>query len=174
MRQSPADIQLLPVTTPAQVAQVALMAHEVWNEYYVPLIGQAQVDYMVAKFQSAEAMQSQIDTGYEYFQMQQAGKIVGYAAIRHDAADRRVFISKLYLLAAHRKSGAGRGALALIEQAARSRGASHLWLTVNKGNASVRAYERMGFRIVEAMVVDIGGGFVMDDYKMEKPIGGNP
>ena len=174
MHESFNDTQLLPVTTPAQVDQVAAMAHVVWNEYYVPLIGQAQVDYMVAKFQSASAMQAQIDAGYEYFQIRKSGQIVGYAATRHDAADRRVFLSKLYLLAAHRKTGAGRRAMSLIEQRARGRDATHLWLTVNKGNASVRAYERMGFRIVEAMVVDIGGGFVMDDYKMEKTIGGNP
>jgi diamine N-acetyltransferase len=173
MHETTVGIELLPVTTAAQVAQVAGMAHEVWNEYYVPLIGQAQVDYMVAKFQSAEAMQAQIDSGYEYFRIQQSGQVVGYAAIRHDVADRRVFLSKLYLLAAHRKTGAGRGALALIEHMARSRGATHLWLTVNKGNVSVRAYERMGFQIVEAMVMDIGGGFVMDDYKMEKAMGGN-
>src|SRR5690349_23077862 len=100
----PDPVQLVPVTTAPQIADVARMAHEVWNEYYVSLIGQAQVDYMVAKFQSAEAMQAQVDAGYEYFHIQQSGRNVGYAAIRHDAADARVFISKLYLLAAHRKS----------------------------------------------------------------------
>jgi GNAT superfamily N-acetyltransferase len=81
-----------------------------------------------------------------------------------------VFISKLYILAAHRKSGAGRQALELLERMARERGATHRWLTVNKGNPSVRAYERLGFKIVDAMVVDIGGGYVMDDYKMEKDL----
>jgi ribosomal protein S18 acetylase RimI-like enzyme len=167
----PDPVQLVPVTTATQVADVARMAHEVWNEYYVSLIGQAQVDYMVAKFQSAEAMQAQVDSGYEYFHIRQSGVNVGYAAIRHDAADARIFISKLYLLAAHRKAGAGRQTLALIERMARERGATHLWLTVNKGNASVQAYERLGFRIVEAMVMDIGGGYVMDDYKMEKAVG---
>ncbi len=170
----PATVSLLPVTTAAQVAGVARMAHEVWNEYYVPLIGQAQVDYMVEKLQSAAAMQAQIDAGYEYFQIRQTGANVGYAAIRHDAADARVFISKLYLLAAHRRSGAGRQALELIERMASERGATHLWLTVNKGNASVRAYERLGFEIVDAMVMDIGGGFVMDDYKMEKRVARAP
>jgi GNAT superfamily N-acetyltransferase len=95
---------------------------------------------------------------------------VGYAAIRYDASDARLFISKLYLLAAHRKSGAGRESLAMIERMARERGATHLWLTVNKGNPSVRAYERLGFQIAEAIVMDIGGGFVMDDYRMEKAI----
>lgn len=162
------DLRLLPVTTASQIIDVARMAHEVWNEHYVPLIGQAQVDYMVAKFQSVEAMQLQIDSGYEYFQIQQSGGIVGYAAIRHDMADARVFISKLYVLAAHRKSGAGRKTLDVIEQIARDRAATHLWLTVNKGNPSVRAYERLGFQIAESLVVDIGGGFVMDDYKMER------
>ena len=167
----PDPVQLVPVTTATQVADVARMAHEVWNEYYVSLIGQAQVDYMVAKFQSAVAMQAQVDSGYEYFHIRQSGVNVGYAAIRHDAADARIFISKLYLLAAHRKAGAGRQTLELIERMARERGATHLWLTVNKGNASVQAYERLGFRIVEAMVMDIGGGYVMDDYKMEKAVG---
>ena len=169
----PADIHLLPVSNASQVADIARMARQVWDEYYVPLIGQAQVDYMVAKFQTAEAMQSQIDTGYEYFQIRrgepEAGNI-GYAAIRHDAADARVFISKLYLLAEYRRSGAGRRCLELIEHIARERGATCLWLTVNKGNPSVRAYECLGFRVAEAIVMDIGGGYVMDDYRMEKPV----
>ena len=165
-----ADIQLISVTTSSQVEDVALMARIVWNEYYVQLIGQAQVDYMVAKFQTAEAMQSQIDSGYEYFQVRQRGENVGYSAIRHDPADARVFISKLYVLAPHRKSGAGRQCLQLIERMARERGATHLWLTVNKGNPSVRAYERLGFSIVEALVMDIGGGYVMDDFRMEKEV----
>lgn len=164
------SIQLIPVTTAAQVADVAKMAHEVWNEHYVPLIGQAQVDYMVAKFQSPAAMQAQIDSGYEYFQIRQDAGSIGYAAIRYDAADSRVFVSKLYVLAAHRKTGAGRQSLELIERIARERGATHLWLTVNKGNSAVRAYQRLGFTIVEAMVVDIGGGYVMDDYKMERAV----
>jgi ribosomal protein S18 acetylase RimI-like enzyme len=164
------DIQLIPVTSASQVAEVANMARVVWNEYYVQLIGQAQVDYMVARFQTAEAMQAQIDSGYEYFQIRQAGANIGYAAIRHDAPDARLFISKLYLLAAHRKHGAGRQALALIEQVARERHATQVWLTVNKGNPSVRAYERLGFTIAEAIVMDIGGGYVMDDYRMEKPV----
>jgi GNAT superfamily N-acetyltransferase len=170
MRAMSNDIQLVTVTSASQVADVARLAREIWDEYYVPIIGRAQVEYMVAKFQTAEAMQAQIDSGYEYFLVHLDGEPIGYAAIRHDAAEARVFISKLYVLAAHRKSGAGRRCLQHFEGIARERGATHLWLTVNKGNPSVRAYERLGFRIAEAVVMDIGGGFVMDDYKMEKAL----
>jgi ribosomal protein S18 acetylase RimI-like enzyme len=166
---------LVPVNSAAQVAEIARLAREIWDEYYVPIIGRAQVEYMVAKFQTAEAMQAQIDSGYEYFLIRdglihQGEQAIGYAAIRHDAPEARVFISKLYVLAAHRKSGVGRQCLEIIERKARERGATHLWLTVNKGNPSVRAYERLGFSIAEAIVMDIGGGFVMDDYRMEKKI----
>jgi ribosomal protein S18 acetylase RimI-like enzyme len=57
-----------------------------------------------------------------------------------------------------------------IEQLARRRGLTLLWLTVNKGNPAVKAYERLGFRIAADLVMDIGGGFFMDDFRMEKSL----
>ena len=60
-------LQFVPVTTPAQFEVVAALAREIWDEYYVPLIGRAQVDYMVSKFQSSGAMAGQVREGYEYF-----------------------------------------------------------------------------------------------------------
>ena len=40
-----------------------------------------------------------------------------------------------------------------------------VFLTVNKGNArAISVYERFGFKKIHAVVTDIGGGFVMDDY----------
>jgi ribosomal protein S18 acetylase RimI-like enzyme len=44
-------------------------------------------------------------------------------------------------------------------------------LTVNKNNVNaIKAYEKMGFRNVGSLVQDIGDGFVMDDYAMEKTV----
>ena len=43
--------------------------------------------------------------------------------------------------------------------------------SVNKRNQqALGAYRRYGFVIREEVVVDIGGGFVMDDYIMTSPI----
>jgi ribosomal protein S18 acetylase RimI-like enzyme len=42
-------------------------------------------------------------------------------------------------------------------------------LTVNKRNTrAIAAYRRNGFTVLEAVVADIGGGFVMDDFLMSK------
>ena len=55
--------------------------------------------------------------------------------------------------------------------AARDAAAAVLILNVNKRNAAAIAmYERCGFGVREAIVVDIGSGFVMDDYVMSKRV----
>jgi ribosomal protein S18 acetylase RimI-like enzyme len=167
-------LNFIPVIRPEQVATVAALAREIWYEYYVPLIGQAQVDYMVAKFQNAPAMQAQIEQGYEYFLVQQqdaSGKWsdIGYCAVEEQPGS-LMFLSKFYLHHAARGSGTGRRCMEFIEELARRRGLSSLWLTVNKGNPAVQAYQRLGFRIASELVMDIGGGFVMDDYRMEKAL----
>lgn len=167
-------LNFIPVIRPEQVATVAALAREIWYEYYVPLIGQAQVDYMVAKFQNAPAMQAQIEQGYEYFLVQQqdaSGKWsdIGYCAVQEQPGS-LMFLSKFYLHHAARGSGTGRRCMEFIEELARRRGLSSLWLTVNKGNPAVQAYQRLGFRIASELVMDIGGGFVMDDYRMEKAL----
>jgi diamine N-acetyltransferase len=166
--------EFVPVRTPEQLAIVAALAHDIWYEFYVPLIGRPQVDYMVEKFQNAPAMQSQIDQGYEYFLVNQedrtgAARDIGYCAVQEQAGG-ALFLSKFYLHKSARGAGTGRECMEFIEKLARRRGLSLLWLTVNKGNPSVQAYQRLGFRIAADLVMDIGGGFVMDDYRMEKTL----
>jgi diamine N-acetyltransferase len=170
-----AAIQFVPVTTARQIDVVAGLAHEIWYEYYVPLIGRAQVDYMVSKFQSSGAMAGQMREGYEYFLVHSGpaeadGWPIGYCAVQPQPTENSLFLSKLYLLRDARGGGTGRVCMEFIEQLARRRGLNLLWLTVNKGNPAVKAYERLGFRIAADLVMDIGGGFVMDDYRMEKSL----
>ena len=44
-------------------------------------------------------------------------------------------------------------------------------LTVNINNVNaIKAYEKLGFKNVGPLVTDIGNGFVMDDYQMEKAL----
>jgi diamine N-acetyltransferase len=164
------DIQFVPVTTPQQLEAVAGLARDIWYEYYVPLIGKPQVDYMVSKFQSSRAMAQQMREGYEYFATERDGRLIGYCAVQAHPAEGSLFLSKLYLLRDARGAGTGRVCMEFIEQLARRRGLRLLWLTVNKGNPAVKAYERLGFRIASDLVMDIGGGFVMDDFRMEKSL----
>jgi ribosomal protein S18 acetylase RimI-like enzyme len=161
-------LSIRPVATAIDIETVARLAKEIWYEHYVPIIGREQVDYMVPRMQSVPAIAAQIAEGYEYFLAAVDGEEVGYAAVRSE--DGAVFLSKLYVRKSARRSGIARRMLAHLEDSARVRGLRSIWLTVNKENPALQAYLRLGFRVTGPIVTDIGDGFVMDDYRMEKTI----
>lgn len=157
------------VRSPEEIRTVVELAREIWTEHYTPIIGRAQVDYMLARFQSEKAVAAQIREGYRYFLIRLDGAPAGYLAVVPDSASRRLLLSKLYVRAALRGRGLGRAATAFAEQLGRDGGMNLLWLRVNRHNAaSIRAYEAMGFVKTAALVSDIGEGFFMDDFQMEK------
>lgn len=157
------------VTTHDEIECVVDLAYEIWNAHYLPIIGQAQIDYMLDTFQSKAAINEQISTGYKYFLVQQNQHGLGYFALGpcDDLAHRQ--ISKLYIKQDQQGFGMGTAALSFIDTFCRDLGVKHIWLTVNQHNIrSIRFYEQRGYRNVGRLIQDIGNGFVMDDYKMLK------
>lgn len=157
------------VTEPAEVEIVAELAREIWTEHYTPIIGRAQVEYMLPKFQSTEAITEQIrKKGYRYFLTRDAGRVpVGYLAVIANEPPGAMFLSKIYVRKSERGKGLGRMMMEHAITLCSQQGFSPLWLTVNKHNTdSIAAYEQMGFVNEGPIVQDIGGGFVMDDCKM--------
>ncbi len=160
------------VETNADIEAVSKLAKEVWEDHYTPIIGKSQVDYMLENFQSAEAIDSQITQGQHYYLTALEQSNVGYFALIHDFEKYAVKISKIYTHSFYRGKGIGNFMLKFIEQACEDNDVSRLWLTVNKNNKdSISWYQRRGFEITEDVKIDIGSGYYMDDYVMEKTIG---
>ncbi len=160
------------VCSAEKISEVVELAREIWTDHYAPIIGQAQVNYMLDKFQSERAIAAQLEDGYEYYTVSHGGRIVGYLAIVPDADTNMLMISKIYVLSSEHDQGFGRAMLEFAQDICRERRISTLYLTVNKNNKnSIAWYIRMGFKNVGSIVKDIGGGFLMDDYRMEKIIG---
>jgi GNAT superfamily N-acetyltransferase len=152
-----------------QIDSVVRLAREIWQEHYLPIIGQRQIDYMLDTFQGAAAIAGQIEGGQMYFLARYHGKDIGYLAIHPDGDGAGLKISKIYVRKAERGLGVGKAMLALVEDICRQRGIGRIWFTVNKFNAhSIEWYSRMGFMNVGPVVQDIGGGFVMDDFRFER------
>ena len=145
------------------------MANTIWHEHYTPIIGAEQVTYMLDKFQSSNTMQEQIDKGYQYFLINFNDNAVGYLSF--EKRENALFLSKIYLLKNERGKGIGRTAMEFVISAAKGLSCTKVALTVNRFNQnSIRAYESAGFEKKGELVQDIGNGFVMDDYLMEKII----
>lgn len=156
-------------TEPSQYQEVADLAYKIWREHYTPIIGPEQVEYMLEKYQSVDAINQQIADGYEYYNFVYEGQLVGYLCIKEETD--LVFISKIYVDSSMRGKGFGRKGLEFVDQIAKNRNLSKIRLTVNKYNTgSIAAYEKIGFVKNQAIVMDIGSGYVMDDYEMIKSL----
>ena len=172
-------IEFKTVDNIEKIAQVAKLAEEIWNQHYLPIIGKEQVSYMLDNFQSEDAIKQQIAQGYKYYLIidnQINHKInhkinnqinnqveAGYFSVKNKAEE--LFLSKLYVLKSFRGKGIGKQGIQFIKSAFSN---PIIQLTVNKNNArSIAFYRNVGFKIVDDVVIDIGGGFVMDDYVME-------
>lgn len=159
-----AKLELIPVHDPQQIEEVARLADTIWREYYFPLLGKAQVDYMLENLQSQEKMIEDITLNQmEYYLIEAENEKIGYLGIQWQ--EEVLFISKLYLLKQMRGQGYARRLLEMLAEWAKKRQKSGMQLTVNKDNAgSIRFYETFGFVRIDSVVSPIGGGFVMDDY----------
>lgn len=158
------------VKTEQDIESLAQLAAEIWNEYFTRIITQEQIDYMVDKFQSVPALTAQINTqGYEYYFMNVSGESIGYLGIKQE--DGRLLLSKFYIQKENRGKGYASRAMDFLVELCRKRRLGVMWLTVNRHNAdTIAVYEKKGFKTVRTQVADIGKGFVMDDFIMEKEI----
>jgi GNAT superfamily N-acetyltransferase len=96
---------------------------------------------------------------------------VGYAGLVPDISNKRLMLSKLYVRKSARGKGVGKLILDFVERKCSSEGFNTLWLTVNRFNhGPISWYRKCGFVAVDEVKKDIGGGYFMDDYIMEKNI----
>lgn len=152
------------------IKELANLASEIWHEYWTCLLSEEQIDYMVEKFQSENAIIEQIkNENYAYFFIIKDGIKCGYFGISRK--EDYLFLSKLYLKKEYRHQGVGRKAFEKIVEIAKDFGYSSIKLTVNKNNKkTIDAYLKYRLAIIDKAVTDIGNDFVMDDYIMEYTI----
>ena len=163
------SIQFIPVTGEPSISTVASLARKIWPEHYAPIIGKTQVDYMLGKFQTREAIAAQLGEGYFYYLIHSpSGEAVGYLSVIPQESD--FFLSKFYIDSSHRGKGYGRQAMDFVQSLARKRGFARITLTVHKRNPSVAIYQKMGFSILHPIVTNIGEGYVMDDFRLALPL----
>jgi ribosomal protein S18 acetylase RimI-like enzyme len=156
------------VTEQRDIQAVAELAYEIWNEYFVDMIGQAQVNYMLSHFQSVPAITAQLESGQEYYLLKLDAKPVGYLSLVSDSPGDKLMISKIYVKQTIRGSGLGNYLLDFVKDQCQKRDIHSIWLTVNRNNQStIDWYLSRGFKVTDEIKKDIGAGYFMDDLVME-------
>ena len=145
------------------------LAREIWDEHYIKILSQEQIDYMLDKFYSSEKIASEIEEGIIWEILWNEENPIGYLVCKLESD--KLYISKIYLKAETRGKGLGEFLLNHAKKLAKQNQKKSIYLNVNKYNSdSIAFYERNGFEKIDEGVFDIGNGFVMDDFIMELKI----
>jgi ribosomal protein S18 acetylase RimI-like enzyme len=166
----PDEVSIEPLQA-ADIPAVAELARAIWREHHVKFVSADQVEYMLRNKYTAAELAPYVGGTDRWLDVLRVGGTIGgfLRCIRKDPGELK--LEEIYVSQALRGTGMGRTLLALADSRARGLGCSFVILYVNRANDSaVRAYRRAGFVVRRELVVDIGSGYVMDDFLMAKSL----
>ncbi|MWB94167.1 GNAT family N-acetyltransferase [Flavobacterium sp. GA093] len=143
-----------------------------WPITYGAILSKEQLDYMLGLFYSTEALTEQYDKKVQLFYMiYEEETIIGFIGIEHHYNSKALTkIHKIYLLPETQGKGIGKKVIDKIEKLALANNSKALLLNVNRFNSALGFYKKIGFEIVDEVNIDIGNGYLMEDYVMEKKL----
>jgi GNAT superfamily N-acetyltransferase len=164
----------ITITSLAQsdIEALCSLACDIWRQHYPPIIGAAQTEYMLAQRYAPSVLRAELTKGGIWWDvLHEHGHMVAFASSFPGEAERELKLDKLYVRLDRQRRGYGGMLIAHTCERAKRLGYESVVLAVNRHNANaIAAYLKHGFRIRKAVIKDIGSGFIMDDYVMEKQI----
>ena len=156
-------MEFIPVneTDNKLIKELSQIATEIVKDFYDPILGEEQNDYMLKKFQSEQAITEQIHQGYRYYIIKDNTPLGFIGFYKRGEA---LYLSKFYLYKTARGKGYGRKTLSFIIDIAKKQNLNGIELNVNKYNPTVAIYEKLGFIRIADEKNSIGNGYYMDDY----------
>ncbi|PWT98700.1 MAG: GNAT family N-acetyltransferase [Bacteroidetes bacterium] len=145
------------------------MTMKVWPQTYANILSPEQIDYMLGMMYSVESLKYQIEEkGHQFIIGYDDKEPVAFASFSPKDSENknRWRLHKIYILPGQQGKGIGKKMVDYIAAEALRYGASEIELNVNRYNPAKTFYEKIGFSEIGQEDIDIGGGYLMNDYIM--------
>ena len=154
----------LKPATEKDFTTIEKLARTIWNKHYIPIVGEAQVNYMLDKMYAHQALQKQCEEGQQFYLVMNEEKECGFISIS-TADTKNLMLHKFYIL--QEKQNTGLGTLVFNKIVEELYAAQTIRLTVNRQNyKSINFYFKLGFKIEKVEDFDIGNNYYMNDFVM--------
>ncbi|MDQ8003828.1 MAG: GNAT family N-acetyltransferase [Pedobacter sp.] len=150
---------------------IKTIAEQTWPTAYGNIISQAQIDFMLEKMYNKGELLGQMLEGHHFIMASELKEDVGFAGFSAVNLETKTFkLHKLYVLPKMHGKGVGKILMNEVVSLVKAQGGEFLQLNVNRANKAANFYEKAGFKIKETVDLDIGNGFYMNDYVMEREL----
>lgn len=155
--------------TAADIPLIRELVFKIWPQTYAAILSQDKIGYMLEYMYSESSLEKQMNEGSEFIIIYDQEEPIGYAAYLPKSPV--VYkLDKIYVLPTLQGKGVGKFIINYVIDEIKKRGATVLQLQVYRQNKARYFYEKLGFVIIEEKDFDIGNGFFMNDYVMEKKL----
>ena len=159
------------VATNSQLEIIQDLAKAIWPDAYGAILSQEQLEYMMEMMYSLDSLENQLKNNNVFLLVKEENDFIGFASYELNFQNsNKTKIHKLYVLPTIQGKGVGKNLILHIQEIAKKNTNAALILNVNKYNKAKDFYLHNQFEIADSLVVDIGNGYVMDDFVMEKMI----
>jgi len=150
---------------------IQYIANNTWHDTYGSILPLKQIEYMLDKMYNRGMLLSQLQEGHTFLIASENQNDIGFTGFSLKDTEKKIYkLHKLYVLPSAHGKGLGKLLMNEVYNIAKNGGAVSLELNVNRNNKAVDFYKHAGFQIRETVDLDIGDGFFMNDYVMEKVI----
>ncbi len=154
----------------SDIPTIKEIAEKAWRPTYEHILTEQQTLYMLDLMYNSLTLENQIKGNIAFFMVDLEQETVGYFSVEN-VNEQIVKLHKLYLDPTQKQKGLGRKIIQYIMDWALANQSNRIILNVNKNNSAVHFYQKVGFTIIEELILDIGEGYVMDDYVMQLHLG---
>jgi GNAT superfamily N-acetyltransferase len=152
---------------PDEAKVIREIAFQTWPDTFKEILTSEQISYMLNWMYAIDLLKHQMQTSHSFCVAEYDKKPIGFIGIElNHPAQGTAKIHKIYMLPSHQGKGIGKKLMHYSFEFAKQHGMSVILLNVNRFNKAVNFYEQLGFFIDREEVIDIGNGYVMDDYVM--------
>ncbi len=145
------------------------LADNLWPAAFASILCAQQIAYMMEMMYSTISLEKQMNEGHQFAIACRNNQHVGYLSYEIDCGKSgKTKIHKLYISPSSQRLGVGKAMVDFVAQKALMANNKAIFLNVNKYNSkAINFYKKYNFQLVKEEEIDIGNGFVMDDYVFE-------
>jgi diamine N-acetyltransferase len=150
---------------------IVFLAYQIWPETYGNLMSEEKLQYMLQLIYSPAALKNQMQQQAHTFLLAELDeKAAGFASFSKTSEEGIYKLHKIYVSTHIHGKGLGKALLNAVIEEIKFLHATTLILNVKRDNKAKTFYEKFEFRVIKEEDIDIGNGYFMNDYVMEKKV----
>lgn len=156
---------------PEHIPAIQDIAQRTWGDTYGHILTDGQIEYMLDMMYSANSLEEQMNILQHHFLLTKrddADDFEGFVSFELNYKENKTKIHKLYVLPETHGTGMGRALIDKVAEMAKAANNTSILLNMNRFNKTMGFYKHLGFDIIGEEDIDIGNGFLMEDYVFEK------